>query len=108
MVCACTKYGYMSMCTHVEVLADLGSLCQELTTLFTKVSLLNPELTGTVVLASQDALFLSARITGELPWSPGVCVDAEDVNFGPHAYTASALHTIPSPWSDSGTLLVKY
>lgn len=55
------------------VLADLGSLRKELTTLFTKVSLLNPELTDTVALASQDALFLSARITGKLPWSPGVC-----------------------------------
>lgn len=63
----------MSMCIHVEVLADLGCLRKELTTLFTKVSLLNPELTDTVALASQDALFLSARITGELPWSPGVC-----------------------------------
>lgn len=67
-----------------------------------------PELTDRVALASQDALFLSARITGELPWSPGVCVDAEDVTSGPHACTASALHTIPSPWSDSGTLMVKY
>lgn len=79
----------------MEVLADLGSLRKELTTLFTKVSLLNPELTDTVALASQDALFLRARITschGHL-----VSVDAEDVNPGPHACTASALHTIPSP-----------
>lgn len=57
----------------MEVLADFWSLRQELTILFTKVSLLNPELTDTVALASQDALFLSARIAGELPWSPGVC-----------------------------------
>lgn len=92
----------------MEILADLGSLRQELTTLFTKVSLSNPELTNTVALASQDTLFLSARITGELPWSPGVYVDAEDLHSGPHACTASALHTVLYLWPDSGTLMVKY